>query len=191
MSRLKLLPAILLAACSLAAQAAVDLNSLAAAAARYATRGVQGSRLPMSLDLRLMRGESGTDPNVLMNTAQDVQHWTLFYDASYPDPGPLPKSPRSASVKCTKGVFHDFLTAQEPIPECKSLDATWIPLSLDAAVAQLNAYGYVRGFTRVETRRPERPGVPPDLVYVFTCPLERTLVAISATTGALSWYQMF
>jgi hypothetical protein len=197
MSRLTLLPAIILAACALPGQAAVDLNGLAAAAGRFATRGMQGSQFPLNLDLRLIRGEGDPKGQVLMGTAQDVQSWVLFYNAANTlnatttPSDVLPAGPRSASVKCTKGVFHDFLTAPAPIPDCKSLDGTWFAVSLDAAVTQLNALGYVRGFSRVEARRPNRPDTPPDLVYVFTCPWERTNVAISATTGALAWYQTF
>lgn len=197
MSSLKLLPAVILTACVVPAQAAVDLNGLAAAAGRFATRGMQGSQFPLALDLRLIRGDGDPKGQVLMATAQDVQNWVLFYNAAntlgapVTPPDLLPQGPRSASVKCTQGVFHDFLTAPAPIPDCRSLDGTWFAVSLDAAVAQLNALGYVRGFSRVEARRPNRSDTPPDLVYIFTCPWERTNVAISASSGALAWYQTF
>ncbi len=185
---------LLCAAGTLAAQGAVDLNSLASAAKRYASHGLQGTHTPATLDLRLVRGDSGGNPAFLMSKASDVQRWTLFYQALYQVPeeaGSVLPRPRSASVKCTKGVFSDFFLSTPPIPGCKSMEFTWVALSLDAAIASLNANGYVRGFSQVETKRPDGQGYPDELVYVFTCPWERAKVAISGNTGALAWYQMY
>ncbi|BDU71400.1 hypothetical protein [Mesoterricola silvestris] len=189
--------AALMALCTagaLSAQGAVDLNGLASAAKRFASQGLQGTHSPADLDLRLVRGDNGGNPAYLMSRAADVQRWTLFYEARYPVPeeavAPAPR-PRSASVKCTKGLFSDFLLSKSSIPACKSMENTWVAVNLDSAIAGLNANGYVRGFSQVETKRPDAPGYPDELVYVFTCPWERAKVAISGNTGALAWYQMY
>ena len=71
------------------------------------------------------------------------------------------------------------------------MEFTWLAVSLDGAIAQLNANGYVRGFSQVEVKKPDLPGIADDPVYVFTCPWERAKVAISANNGAFLWYQMF
>jgi|GEM_PF-1151237 len=181
----------------LGAQVAVDLNSLTAAAARFASKGFQGQQHGQSLDLHLMRGDNGGNTSWLMTRSADVQRWTLFYDINYENAPAnaqtdivLP-APRSASLKCCRGVFSDFFTSQPPIPNCKSMESTWMALSLDAAIAHLNTQGYQRGFSKVEVKRPDAPGIPGELVYVFTCPWERANVAISASTGAMVWLQMF
>ena len=179
---------------TLAAQGSVDLNSLASAAKRYTSHGLQGTHSPATLDLRLVRGDNGGNPAFLMAKASDVQRWTLFYDAQYQvseEAGSVLPRPRSASVKCTKGLFSDFFLSAPPIPGCKSMEFTWVAVSLDSAIANLNLNGYVRGFSQVETKRPDAPSYPDELVYVFTCPWERAKVAISGNTGALAWYQMY
>lgn len=185
---------LLCAAGTLAAQGAVDLNGLTAAARRYASQGLQGTQSHATLDLRLLRGDNGGNPALLMTKASDVQRWTIFYEAQYKlgseEGAALPK-PHSASLKCTRGIFSDFFLSTPSIPQCKSMEFTWVAVSLDAAVYNLNLHGYVRGFSQVETKRPEAPGYPDELVYVFTCPWERTKVAISGNTGALAWYQMY
>jgi hypothetical protein len=58
---------------------------------------------------------------------------------------------------------------------------------LDAAIASLNAYGFVRGFQSVDLVRPSLPDFPDDYVYVFNCPWERRQVAISCQNGSLVW----
>ena len=177
----------------LAAQAPIDLNGLVAAAAKYSNHGLQGEqRPPAALDLRLMRGDNDAQPAFLMVRATDVTRWTIFYNAEYPKP--VPETivlPRSASLKCVKGIFTDFLLSTPAVPDCKTMDNMWLPLPLDGAIAALNTSGYVRGFSQVEVKRPDLPGCPDGLVYVFTCPWERTRVAISCATGAVSWYQMY
>jgi len=187
-------------ACILGAQSSVDLNGLAASAARYVSQSVQGQHDPMNLDLRLIRGDNGGHPETLMSKATDVQRWTIFYNvepkAHVADPTAqegivLPPPAHSASVKCTLGLFSDFFLSTPPVPNCHSLENTWLAVSLDGAIAQLNALGYVRGFSKVETRRPNNPGWPDELVYIFECPWERTNVAISCNTGAAVWTQMF
>lgn len=181
----------LCAAAGLAAQVGIDPNGLATAAYRYATRGVQGGPHPVSLDLRLLRGDNGGNPNVLMTKATDVTRWTIFYDTQ-PAGAPGPDDhPGSASVKCVKGQFGDFFMGRPPVPHCKSLDNTWFAVNLDTAVARLNASGYGRGFSKVELKRTDFQGVSDEAAYVFTCPWERTCVAISAITGTFIWYQMF
>ncbi len=180
---------LLCAAGALSAQVPVDLNGLAAAAQRYANHGVQGQAHPLALDLRLMKGDNGGDPDTLMGRSADVVRWTVFYNAR-PGLEALAQA-RSASVKCTRGTFGDFFTSPSPIPDCKSLEATWLAVNLDAAIGQLNANGYVRGFSLVAVKRPQVPGISDEPVYVFTCPWERQEVAISAATGAMVWIQQF
>lgn len=193
MRTFKHLSALLGMACVLSAQAPVDFNSLATAAARFASRRVQGQQHPATLDLRLVRGDNGGNPAVLMSRASDVQRWTLFYNATYMEKDPVAGNPlpRSASLKCVRGTFSDFMMSKPPIPDCKTLEETWFATSLDGAIATLNANGYVRGFSQVEVKRPDLAGCPDDCVCVFTCPWERARVAISTTTGALLWYQSF
>ena len=173
-----------------AAQAQVDLNGLESAAARYTSHGAQGQPRPVDLDLRLIRGDSGNVPATLMAQAGDVQRWSIFYDISG-GVGSGPGRPLSASLLCTRGQFSDYHTAGPAVPDCKSLEDTWVAVTLDSAIAQLNAQGYARGFTGVELRRPDLAGVPDGLVYIFNCPWERTFVAISGNTGALAWTQMY
>lgn len=176
----------------LGAQSPVDLNSLAMAAKRYASHGLQGQQFPATLDLREMKGDNGGNPNFLMMKATDVQRWTVFYNTSYKTPSEDEiVRPKSASLKCVQGVFSDFFMSPQAIPDCKSIEFTWLAVPLDGAIAHLNALGFVRGFSLVETKDPDLTGFPPGLVYVFTCPWERTKVAISATTGALSWTESF
>jgi hypothetical protein len=191
MSIFKLAMPFLCAAAALTAQVPVDLNGLAVAAGRYASHGVQGQPHQPALDLRLLKGDNGADPSILMGKATDVQRWTVFYDASPTAKDELVPPIGSASVKCIRGLFSDFFTSPSAIPNCKSLEATWFALNLDAAIAQLNANGYIRGFSEVSVRRPDGLGIPDEPVYVFTCPWERTIVAISTNTGAVIWYQQF
>jgi hypothetical protein len=60
-------------------------------------------------------------------------------------------------------------------------------VTLDTAIANLNANGYVRGFSSVELERPDLANWPDDYVYVFTCPWEQRQFAISCQTGAMVW----
>jgi len=192
---------ILCVAGALGAQTPVDLNGLAVAASHYVSHGLQGQAHAPALDLRLLRGDNGGDAVHLMSAAADVVRWTLFYNASYGRPAlqedlALPVQEdltlaRSASAKCCKGTFSDFLLAKAPIPASKSMEFTWLAVTLDAAIARLNANGYVRGFSQVEVKKPDVPGLSDESVYIFTCPWERTKVAISANNGAFVWYQMF
>ncbi|HLO66091.1 MAG TPA: hypothetical protein VK188_03670 [Holophaga sp.] len=174
----------------LAAQGPVDLNGLASSADRYLSHKLQASPYPISRDLILMRGDNGGDEAHLMGRTVDVKRWTIFYnvEASGPSSETLP---RSASVKCQKGVFGEYLTSPKPVLYCKSIQDTWLAVNLDSAIQQLNAHGYTRGFSRVEIKRPDRPGFSDELAYVFTCPWERAHVAISASTGAYIWFQAY
>ena len=181
--------ALALLGAAVAAQAQVDLNTLESSASRFASHGVQGLPGQASLDLRLMKGDGGNVPATLMARAADVQHWSIFYNLA--GTGTDPDRPRSASLQCTRGQFSDFSTARPAVPDCQSLEDTWVAVTLDSAIAQLNALGYVRGFAGVELKRPDLPGLPADLVYVFDCPWERTYVAISGNTGAEVWYQVY
>jgi len=194
MFRPKALATLLCASRFLAAQAPVDLNGLSAAAGRYLSLSLQGQEQPLATDLQMMKGEPAGSPPALMARAADVQRWTLFYNLTPRKVGAgSPSLPvyHSASLKCIGGQFSDFFLSEPPVPNCKSMETTWMAVSLDGAIAQLNAHGYVQGFSQVLVRRPDAAGYPDEQAYIFTCPLERTLVAISANTGAEIWYQMF
>ncbi|BDU75642.1 hypothetical protein [Mesoterricola sediminis] len=179
-----------MAALAATAQIPLDLNSLSASADRYLNRNLQASPYPITRQMVLMRGDNGGDAAHLMSKALDVQRWTVFYnlDGNGPTTDPLPKS---ASVKCVRGIFGDYHTAPKAVPDCKSIQDTWLAVNLDAAVNALVSHGYTRGFSQVEILRPDRTGFSDELVYLFTCPWERTRVAISASTGAYVWYQAY
>jgi hypothetical protein len=177
-----------------------DLNTLVNAAAHYVSSGMAGEHSPETLALSDITGDNGsTNATVLMSSAADVQHWTFRYRiqaAGTPPvaqalPGcPAPTQPqphRTVVAQCTQGVFNHFAFSPVPVSGVKSLEYTWVAVSLDQAIANLNSNGYVRGFSSVEVKRPDQAGLPQDLVYVFNCPWERQQVAISGQTGALTW----
>jgi hypothetical protein len=180
------------------AQGATDLNGLVAAAAHYVSSGMASARDPESLALSKVVGNySSQQTNVLMTTAADVQHWTFLYriepGAAAPappeaqPPDPLPQPHRAVTAECAQGVFRNFRYSRTPVKGLKSLEYTWAAVTLDSAIANLNANGYIRGFTSVQLERPDDANVPDAFVYVFDCPLERRRVAISCQTGALAW----
>jgi hypothetical protein len=182
---------------SLAAQTANDLNGLVSAAAHYVSNGMSGARDPESLALSKLVGNYSTQfPDALMTRATDVQHWTFFYKFSSsapkeewqdPEAKPKPKPHLSVEAECTQGVFNNFRYSSMPVTRVKSLEYTWVAVSLDNAIASLNANGYIRGFSSVELQRPDIPNWPDEFVYVFNCPWERRQVAISCQTGAMAW----
>jgi hypothetical protein len=182
------------------AQGAVDLNGLEAAAAHYVSSGMAGAHDPETLALSKIVGTYGSQStDVLMTKATDVQHWTFLYrigaetpspappEAQAPPPQVPPEPHRAVTAECTQGVFNHFRYSSRAVKGVKSLEYTWAAVSLDQAIANLNANGYVRGFTNVEVVRPDEPNWPDEFVYVFTCPWERQRVAISCQTGALAW----
>jgi len=191
---------------ALAAQSVNDLNGLVSAAGKFVSSGMAASRDPQTLGLHKIVGNyDDKAPNTLMGKAADVQHWTFLYKinaggpghkdldeaGTCPQPPSGPKLHVAVTAECTKGVFHDFRYSAKPVTGFKPLDYTWMAVSLDSAVASLNASGYVRGFTAVSIMRPDRPNWPDDLVYVFSCPFERQDVAISCQTGTLAWTYPF
>lgn len=192
----KWLVPVLWAGAVLSAQSASDLNGLVTAANHYVSSGMAGAHDPQTLALSTLAGDSGSPlPDLLMTTATDVQHWTFRYKIT--NAGPLPPSDGAAApgaephlavlADCTRGVFNSFRYSSTPVTGVKSLEYTWVAVPLDLAIANLNANGYVRGFSGVELIRPDVSGFPDELVYVFNCPWERRKVAISCQTGAVSW----
>jgi hypothetical protein len=194
------------AGATLFAQSANDLNGLAAAADRFVSSGMAGSHDPQPLELCRMTGDIGTrNSPVLMSRATDVQHWTFVYrlGAAAPAPGGdaapvdaagegivLPQH-RAVLAECSRGVFNKFRYSPKPVLGMKSLEYTWVAASLDNAILNLNTNGYIRGFSSVALVRPDSPRVSDEYVYVFNCPWERTNVAISCQTGALTWTEMY
>jgi len=181
---------------NLPAQSTNDLNGLVSVAAHYVSSGMAGTRQPVALALHKVVGDNGAlASQFLMSRASDVQHWTFMYrinaaETSATGPDCLPDKPGpkvSAQAQCTNGVFNSFLLSDKPVVGVKSLENTWVAIPLDGAIQNLNANGYVQGFSSVELVRPDRPNLPDDMAYVFTCPWERRVVAISSQTGALAW----
>jgi len=178
---------------SMMAQSATDLNGLVTAAAHYVSSGMSGAHDPQPLALNKIIGNNGSQtPAFLMTTAADVLHWTFLYKISNPpaeaqDPDAKPKPHVTVQAECTKGIFNNFQYSSSPVKNTKSLEFTWVALPLDGAIANLNANGYIRGFSSVEMVRPDLANWPDDYVYVFTCPWERREVAISCQTGAMVW----
>lgn len=199
---------------ALLAQAPGDLNALTSAAAHFVSSGMTASHYPEHLDLGKIVGDNGNlASGTLMATAEDVQHWTFLYrlerslptppdnpDAQPPAPGTEPpaagadsasetllKTYRSVSAQCTRGVFSHFQLSASPVLNVKSLQFTWFAVNLKGAIASLNTYGYARGFQSVTLLRPDHAGLPDDPVYLFDCPWERQMVAISCQSGMLSW----
>jgi hypothetical protein len=154
---------------------------------------VAGTHQPLALALHRIVGNNGSStPEFLMTRATDVLHWTFLYritdsgaEAASADARPAPKV--AAQAECTKGVFSNFRLSDKPVTGVKSLEYTWVAVSLDSAVQNLNANGFVRGFSSVEVVRPDLAHWPDEMVYLFNCPWERREVAISTQTGALLW----
>jgi len=191
MNPIKWLVPIACVSTSLLAQTASDLNTLVSAAAHYVTEGVAGAHDPAVLALSKIVGNNNSQ-EYLMSKSTDVTHWTFLFSVSNPktEDGSgeaQPKPHLSAQAECTKGVFNNFRYSDKPIKNVKSLEYTWVGVSLDNAILNLNANGYIRGFSSVTLQRPDLVNWPDDYVYVFTCPWERREVAISCQTGALTW----
>jgi len=190
MNPIKWLVPVVCASTSLLAQATGDMNTLISAAAHYVSAGVAGSHSPATLALGKIVGNNN-NPQYLMSKATDVVHWTFLYQVTSPAPEAAadcqPLLHLSAQAECTRGVFRNFHYSDKAIKGVKPLDFTWAAVTLDNAISNLNANGYIRGFSSVELQRPDLPNWPDDYVYVFTCPWERQEVAISCQTGALTW----
>jgi hypothetical protein len=189
-----LLPAVFVST-ALFSQTVGDLNGLVAAAGHYASHGMGGTRDAQALAIHKITGTNGGKGDILMSRSVDVSHWQFLYHINQPvaaegvDEGVLPKPHRSVLVECDKGIFGSFKYSPSMVTGVKSLEFTWIAISLDTAIAQLNNLGYVRGFSSVALERPANPQFPDEYVYLFKCPWERTLVAISTQTGAFTWSQ--
>ena len=177
----------------LSGQTANDLNGLVSAAAHYASAGVAGTHQPLALSLHKIIGNNGSQtPEFLMTRATDVQHWTFLYriDSTLPADASADAKPKprvAAQAECTKGVFNNFRFSDKPVANAKTLEFTWVAVPLDTAIQNLNAGGFVRGFSSVEVLRPDLAQWPDDMVYLFNCPWERREVAISTQTGAMLW----
>jgi hypothetical protein len=172
-----------------------DLNGLVSAASHYVSSGLAAARVPETLGLSKISGDYSTQyPGAVMSKASDVQHWTFLYKVNKSAPptldglaDPAPKEHVAVTAECTTGVFNNFKFSDQPVTGVKSLEFIWVAQSLDSAIANLNANGYVRGFSKVSIVRPDAANWSDELVYVFNCPFERREVAISAQTGALTW----
>jgi hypothetical protein len=180
------------------AQSIGDINGLVSAAAQFSARGARGTQHAMSLDLHKIKGESALVPGALMTKALDIQRWTFSYNigpgadgGSVSGDGAATPVFKSASCKCVNSLFSDFHLSARPITATKSIQDTWIAATLEQAIQSLNNQGYVRGFSDVELERPDSKLVPDGFVYIFTCPWERTRVAVSAANGAVTWLEQY
>ena len=192
MSLTKWILPILCSSGALFAQTLGDLNGLIAGASHYVSRGMAGTHDPKPLEICKIIGENGGQPEVLMTRSVDVVHWNFLYridvrQGAAGEEEATPKPHHSVSVECNRGVYGNFKYSPAMITGVKSLENTWIGVSLGDAIEQLNNLGYVRGFSKVTLARPLNPALPDEYVYVFNCPWERTEVAISTQTGALTW----
>lgn len=200
-----LLP-ILAAGGSLMAQSMGDLNGLASTAARFLSHGLAGTQGRPTLALCKMKGDNGPNPALLMTRGIDVVHWTFLYRAE-PTPATGADSPaagantsdedaivlpkNSVTVQSKRGIFGDFQYSPAKVLDAKPVEYAWIAISLDDAIRQLNYNGYARGFSTVTLVRPADNKYPDEYVYVFDCPWERTRVALSSQTGALTWTERY
>jgi hypothetical protein len=187
------LPAVFVST-ALFGQTVGDLNGLVASAGHYVSHGMGGTHDPQSLAICKITGTSGGKADFLMSRGVDVGHWQFLYrinEAAEAENGDatLPVPHRSVLVECDKGVFGGFKYSPSMVKGLTSLEFTWIAVPLDTAIAQLNNLGYIRGFSSVSLERPASPQLPDEYVYIFNCPWERTLVAISTQTGAFTWSQ--
>jgi len=187
MSACKWIIPVLCAAGTLSAQSLGDLNGLISSANRYVHTGLAATPHPMPLELCKVSGDNGGKDEVLMNRSVDVVHWQFQYRVDVTSQIATPKPPHSVLAECNRGVFGGFKYSPALITDVKTLENTWVGISLEDAIDQLKATGYVRGFSRVTLARPVNPAVPDEMVYVFDCPWERTQVAISTQTGELTW----
>jgi len=203
-SALWLVPA-LLASTSLFSQSMGDLNGLLGGASSYVHQGLASTHFTESLQLAKVTADNGGDAAHLMTRGVDAVHWNFFYrivtkpevdlaadqDAAKPKPKPKPRVHHAVLAECSRGIYGGFKYSPILITDVKPLENTWIAIAMDDAIAQLNANGYVRGFSEVELMRPSYPNVPDEYVYVFNCPWERAKVAISSQTGALTWASQY
>jgi hypothetical protein len=98
---------------------------------------------------------------------------------------------QSLWVQCNHGEFNCMEWSPLPIFDCKSLEWTWIAISLDEAVAQLNRQGFTRGFSSLTLQRPLNPRFPDEATFVFKCPADHAFVGLSALTGQKLWTEAF
>ena len=186
---------ILAASGTLMAQTLGDLNGLTSTASRYVNHGLGGTHGRMAPELCKINGDNGGNDSILMTRSTDVVHWTFRYQlgASVTEeqaPDKLPEH-NSLTVQSKRGIFGDFKYSPDKVMDAKSVEYAWIGISLGDAIRQLNYNGYSRGFSAVTLMRPADPKMPDEYVYVFTCPWERTRVAVSTQTGALTWVAQY
>jgi hypothetical protein len=188
MSSIRWILPVLCASAALSAQSLGDLNSLVDSAAKYLHHGLQGTQHPLTPELCKISGDSGS-ADELMSRSIDVVHWKFLYRIDVGGQTEvIPDKPkRSIITECKRGVFGGLQYSTAPVTDAKTLENTWIGISLDDALVQLRARGYTRGFSKVTLARPSSPDLPDEYVYVFDCPLERSQVAISTQDASLVW----
>ena len=186
---------ILCSGVALCAQSLGDLNGLTQAAAHYCSHGMAAERDPESLALYRIIGDQGGVSASLMTKGVDVVHWSFQYKLLPvgANPGPNDELPaadgarQGVTAECDRGIFAHFQYTSALVTDARSLEYTWIAISLDDALAQVKAHGYSGKFNRVTLMRPMNPRIPDEYVYIFECPADNARVAISTQTGDLMW----
>jgi len=184
---------------ALCAQSLGDLNGLAQAAAHFCSHGMAAGRDPGTAALYRITGDQGGAAPSPMTKGVDVTHWSFQYKlvAVGTDPGPdgglaVPESiHQGVLAECTRGIFGKFQYSTALVTDARSLEYTWIAISLDDALAQVKAHGYSGTFEKVTLMRPMNPSIPDEYVYIFDCPADHVRVAISTQTGALMWTEKY
>jgi len=181
---------LLWAGTALLGQTVNDLNSLVLQADRFAAYTMDAKGERTDLNLFKIIGASGGPPGTLMHRAMDVQDWTFLYRVTHPDqtaPTHGGALQRSVTVHFAQGQFTELKWLQAPVMDCKSLEWRWIALSLDQAIGVLNRQGFQGGFSHLTLMRPLYAYHSDEFTYVFNCPLEKTVVGVSAVTGQVLW----
>jgi len=183
---------VLCAGGTLFAQTMGDLNGLTQAASHYVSHGMAAGRDTQPLELTRIFGDTG-DSATLITKGVQIIHWTFQYRVvQTPGLDTLGEEPhRQVLAQCHRGIFDDFQYSQALVTDAKSLEFAWIAVSLDDAITQLGKHGFTKGFAKVTLMRPMNPTLPDEYVYVFDCPGDKAIVAISTQTGALMWTERY
>jgi hypothetical protein len=183
----KWLLAALCATGTLLAQTVGDLNGLTQAAAKYVSHGLAGNHDGSTLELYRVIGNCDSPEPALLGRGIDVTHWAFQYKVVPFRPGAEAAPHLQVVADCNRGIFGNFGYSDAMVTDARSIEFTWVAISLDEAITQLKKHGYTKGFKKVTLMRPMNPNFPDEYVYIFECPADGKNVAISTQTGVLSW----
>jgi hypothetical protein len=183
----KWLLATLCTAGTLFGQTLGDLNGLAQAAGKYVSHGLSSAHDASSLELYRIIGDRDVPEPALLGRGVDVTHWNFQYKVVPFRPGAAAEPHKQVLADCNRGIFENFAYSDSMVTDARSLEFTWIAISMDDAIAELKKHGYTHGFRKVTLMRPMNPNIPDEYVYIFECPLDHRNVAVSTQSGELSW----